>query len=149
MTPEQKAKIDLVLEELNACFCDDCGDKPLCERCVELTKQYKVLTLANEPVGEDLRDAKHYTHYIVNTCECTGQDAVISFVEQAFLDGRKGMVPKSAVEDAVRSERERIIKALIDEERKEYIAVDMIYNEALFRGHYESIITPTNQGEKE
>ena len=152
MTPEQKQKIEAAARNH--------GGYSTREGWVEVSTPQSCeifiagatygISLVNEPVGDDVRDAHKYG---LTICPLTNQapQALLykSIAITAFLAGRAGMVPATAVEHAVRSDRERIIKALIDEERKEYIAVDMIYNEALFRGHYESIITPTNQGEKE
>jgi len=127
MTPEQKAKILAQLESLNV---DD----------VEARSYFMLgvgyaLTLSNEPVGDDETDAHKYG---LTVCPLTNQapQALLykSIAITAFLAGRKGMVPKSAVEEAVKSERERCITAAFE-----------CMNESFWR----SALTPTNQGEKE
>jgi len=97
-------------------------------------------SLANEPVGDDERDAgkyaeSSYSGEIGTCCWDTGYEG--------FKNGRKGMVPKSAVEEAVRSEQNRILTIL-----NEHLNLHQYLTNGP-TGIFQAILTPTNQGEKE
>ena len=95
------------------------------------------LTLATEPVGDAVDSFKLAQNLKQNNCPGVSFPVIHMIVRSS----RKGMVPKSAVEDAVRSEKNRIIELIISHyNNTEY--------ESVMQGLV-MILNTTNQGEKE
>ncbi len=119
-----------------------------CGRQKEKGKKDMTKSLANEPVGDDERDLgiRNLQNYLREISHETVAEN--NAAHDAWIEARLGMVPKSAVEDAVRAERVRIVHMLAEKERDERCRLDMRFNEAAFIKSWAELLNPP-KGEKE